>query len=154
MDHNRTITLGQFVRDELGTLHGRLSGLGIGSTSVISEETRSDHLKLIADPLGAAYEVGVAMPKETDGKHYYTAVLDSPIFQAPLDVLILPDEEVPHTFNILWNRGAAPELFEALELVFEDWLTLVDVDLNEENPDCLAIEAKVRAAIAAASAPQ
>ena len=107
MNRNRTIKLGQFVRDELGTLHGRLSGLGIGSTGVISEETRSDHLMLIADPLGAAYEVGVAMPKEKDGKRYYSAVLDSPIFQAPLDVLILPDEETPDVFNIIWNRGAA-----------------------------------------------
>jgi uncharacterized protein (DUF736 family) len=64
----------------------------------------SEHLSLVADPLGAAYQVGVLMPKEKDGKQYYSAVLDSPIFPAPLDVLILPDEETPHVFNIVWHR--------------------------------------------------
>jgi hypothetical protein len=43
--------------------------------------------------------------------------------------------------------AAAPELLEALESLFDDWLTLVDIDLDEENPDCLAIEANTRAAI-------
>ena len=102
---NRTVILGQFVRDELGTLHGRFSGLGIGSTSLISEPVSdSEHLNLIADPLGAAYQVGVLMPKQKDGKRYYAGVLDSPIFPAPLDVLILPDEETPNFFNMVWHR--------------------------------------------------
>jgi len=87
----------------------------------MSEETHSDHLKLIADPLGAAYEIGVAMPKEQDGKRYYAAVLDSPTFQAPLDVLILPDEEVPHIFNIIWNRGVARTMVEAGKAILEWW---------------------------------
>src|SRR5271169_5092698 len=98
---NRTIRLGQFVRDESGTLHGRFSGLGIGSTALISEVSDSEHLNLVADPFGAAYQVGVLLPKEKDGKQYYVAVLDSPIFPAPLDVLIVPDEETPDVFNIV-----------------------------------------------------
>jgi hypothetical protein len=106
MTTNRTTILGQFVRDELGVLHGRFSGLGIGSTALISEEVPgSEHLNLVADPLGAAYQVGVLMPKEKDGKPYYAGVLDSPIFPTPLNVLISPDEETPDVFNIVWCRA-------------------------------------------------
>ena len=102
----RTVTLGHFVRDELGTLHGRFSGLGVGSTAIISEEINgSDDLRLVADPLGVAYEVGIATPVDDS----YTAVLDSPIFQAPLTVSIVPD--TPGTFTtMIWERpigGAA-----------------------------------------------
>jgi hypothetical protein len=105
MTISRTIKLGRFVRDELGTLHGRFSGLGIGSTALISEPVSdSEHLNLVADPLGVAYQVGVLMPKEKDGKQYYAAVLDSPIFPTPLNVLILPDKEMPDVFNIVWHR--------------------------------------------------
>ena len=103
---NRAIKLGRFVRDESGTLHGRFSGLGIGSTVLISERVSdSEHLNLVADPLGAAYQVGVLMPKEKAGKQYYTAVLDSPIFPTPLNLLILPDEETPNVFNLVWHRS-------------------------------------------------
>jgi len=105
MTTNQTLKLGQFVRDESGMLHGRFSALGLGSTTLISEEVSgSEYLVLVADPLGAAYEVGVLMPKQKGGKRYYAGVMDSPVFPAPLDVLILPDEEVPHFFHIVWNR--------------------------------------------------
>lgn len=46
--------------------------------------------------------------------------------------------------------AAAPELLDALQDLFDDWLTLVGIDLNEENPDCLALEKKVWAALVAA----
>jgi uncharacterized protein (DUF736 family) len=109
----RTINLGLFVQDELGTLHGRFSGLGVGSTSIISEPATSltgqPYLKLIADPLGAAYEVGVAFPKEKAGMKYYSVVLDSPIFQAPLNVALFPDKEAPDIFNLVWSRQAIPK---------------------------------------------
>lgn len=105
MTTKRTVRLGQFVRDELGVLHGRFSGLGIGSTSLISEQgSDPEHLDLVADPLGAAYQVGVLMLKEKNGKRYYAGVLDSPIFSTPLHVLILPDEETPDVFNMVWHR--------------------------------------------------
>jgi uncharacterized protein (DUF736 family) len=104
----KIVNLGVFVQDELGTLHGRFSGLGVGSTSIISEEATSadgkTYLKLIADPLGAAYEVGAAFPKEKGGLNYYSAVLDSPIFQAPLNVALFPDKEEPNIYNLVWNR--------------------------------------------------
>jgi len=104
----RTVNLGVFVQDETGTLHGRFSALGVGSTSVISEGATSlegkPYLKLIADPLGAAYEVGVAFPREKNGMNYYSAVLDSPIFQAPLNVALFPDKDVPNLFKLVWNR--------------------------------------------------
>jgi uncharacterized protein (DUF736 family) len=109
----RTVNLGRFVQDEAGTLHGRFSGLGLGSTSIISETATSlegkPYLKLIADPLGAAYEVGVAFPKEKDSMNYYSAVVDSPIFQAPLNVALFPDKEMPNIFNLVWNRPLAPK---------------------------------------------
>jgi len=117
MIRNRTVRLGQFVQDELGTLHGRFSGLGIGSTSIISEEATSvdgrPYLKLIADPLGAAYEVGAAFPKEKDGMAYYSAVIDSPIFQAPLNAALFPDREGPNTFSLVWNRPELKPVAEA-----------------------------------------
>jgi uncharacterized protein (DUF736 family) len=104
----RIVNLGVFVQDETGTLHGRFSALGAGSTSIISETATSvegkPYLKLIADPLGAAYEVGVAFPKEKNGMNYYSAVLDSPIFEAPLNVALFPDKEVPNLFQLVWNR--------------------------------------------------
>jgi uncharacterized protein (DUF736 family) len=109
----RTVNLGLFVQDETGTLHGKFNGLGVGSTSIISEPATSlqgkPYLKLIADPLGAAYEVGAAFPKEKDGMNYYSAVLDSPIFHAPLNVALFPDEEVPNIFNLVWNRPEVPK---------------------------------------------
>ena len=108
-----TLNLGIFVQDETGTLHGRFSGLGLGSISIISEKVTSlegkPYLRLIADPLGAAYEVGVAFPKEKDGMKYYSALLDSPIFQAPLNVALFPDKEVPNLFQLVWNRPGCPK---------------------------------------------
>jgi uncharacterized protein (DUF736 family) len=109
----RTVNLGVFVQDELGTLHGRFSGLGVGSTSIISEEATSadgkTYLKLIADPLGAAYEVGAAFPKEKGGMNYYSAVLDSPIFQAPLNVALFPDKERSNIYNLVWKQTDTAE---------------------------------------------
>jgi uncharacterized protein (DUF736 family) len=111
--NTRTVNLGLFVQDGTGTLHGKFSGLGIGSTSIISESATSlegkPYLKLIADPLGAAYEVGVAFPKEKNGMKYYSALLDSPIFPAPLNVALFPDKEVHHVFKLVWNRPAVPK---------------------------------------------
>ena len=109
----RIVNLGLFVQDEPGTLHGRFSALGAGSTSIISETATSvegkPYLKLIADPLGAAYEVGVAFPKAKNGMNYYSAVLDSPIFEAPLNVALFPDKEVPNLFQLVWNRPGCPK---------------------------------------------
>jgi uncharacterized protein (DUF736 family) len=108
INSTRTMNLGLFVQDETGTLHGKFSGLGLGSTSIISQRATSlegkPYLKLIADPLGAAYEVGVAFPKEKNSMNYYSAILDSPIFEAPLNVALFPDKEVPNLFRLVWNR--------------------------------------------------
>lgn len=48
------------------------------------------------------------------------------------------------------TQATIPPLLDALQDLFDDWLTLVGIDLNEENPDCLALEKKVWAALAGA----
>ena len=47
--------------------------------------------------------------------------------------------------------AAAPELLEALQLLFEDWKTLVGEDLKENNSDVLNLWNKTIAAIAKAT---
>ena len=111
MASQRRLKLGSFVSDEHGILHGKISGLGIGSTSVLTEEAISQgglrYLKLIADPMRDGYEVGAAFPKEKNGQHYYSVQIDSPLFSGPLNAELRPDGENELGFNLVWYRPEA-----------------------------------------------
>jgi len=102
------IKLGKFARDAHGSLYGRICGLGIGSTMVVSQEVTSRegklYLKLIADSATGAYEVGAAFPKEKDGMTYYSVNLDSPLFPAPLNAMLFPDKGNEGMYNLIWSR--------------------------------------------------
>lgn len=50
--------------------------------------------------------------------------------------------------------AAAPELLDALQLLFEDWKTLVGEDLKENNSDVLNLWNKTIAAITKATGEQ
>ncbi len=105
---NAKVKLGKLFKDEMGALHGRLTILGLGSTNIISEQAKTfdgaPYLKLIADPLGDAYEIGAAFPKKKDGMDYYSVNLDSPILPAPINAALFPDKNNPDTFNLIWTR--------------------------------------------------
>jgi len=105
---NPKMRLGKFIQEENGTLHGRINGLGIRSVDVLSEAASSQegrpYLRLIADPLGDAYDVGAAFPKEKDGMHYYSVNLDSPLLPSPISAALFPDRCEEHGFNLVWSR--------------------------------------------------
>lgn len=107
------IKLGKFIQDELGVLYGTINGLGVGSVNVASQQAtdREGHsyLKLIADPLGEAYEVGAAFPKEKDGMSYYSVSLDSPLLQAPLNAALFHNNESETSYDLVWSRPEIPK---------------------------------------------
>jgi uncharacterized protein (DUF736 family) len=100
--------LGDFMVDNEGTLHGQIHGLGLTSTQVISDcvvsHSGRHYLKLIADPMGDAFEIGVAFLKEKDGMFYYSVSLDSPVFPAPIHAALFHDKEDNIKLNLVWNR--------------------------------------------------
>ncbi len=110
---NNKVKLGKAVKDETGVIHGRISGLGMGSVDFITEEATSldgkPYLKLIADPTGDAYEVGAAFPKTKDGMAYYSVSLESPILSAPINAALFPDKNNANAFNLVWNRPEQPK---------------------------------------------
>ena len=105
--------LGKFTQDQDGIFQGTISGLGLGSIDIISEEAMSlegkPYLKLIADHLGAAYEVGAAFSKQKGDMDYYSVNLDSPIFPAPVSAALFHDRKASGEFNLVWER---PEAFK------------------------------------------
>jgi len=107
----QSVKLGKFAQDSSGMLYGRICALGIGSTNVVSQEAKSmdgrPYLKLVADSLNAAYEVGAAFLKEKDGMTYYSVILDSPLFPASLNAALFPDKENEGMFNLVWNKEDA-----------------------------------------------
>ncbi|MFY9288464.1 MAG: DUF736 family protein [Alphaproteobacteria bacterium] len=110
----KNIKLGRFMIDNTGTLHGRINGLGIGSVNVISEAVKSasgkEYIKLIADPMGEAYEVGAAFLKEKDGLVYYSVSLESPVFLTPLSAALFPDKDEENILNLVWSRAESKGL--------------------------------------------
>ncbi|MFY9288175.1 MAG: DUF736 family protein [Alphaproteobacteria bacterium] len=105
----KNMKLGKFIQDSQGQLHGKINGLGMGSISVIGKPTTSSagkaYLKLIADPMIEAYEVGAAFPKEKNGINYYIVTLDSPLFQSGVTAALFPDKEREAIFNLVWSRS-------------------------------------------------
>jgi uncharacterized protein (DUF736 family) len=114
MASQRSLKLGSFVQDESGSLHGTISGLGVGTVRVVTQEALSQdgrrYLKLIADPLLSAYEVGAAFPKEKEGMSYYSVQIDSPVLSAPINAALFPDKENEIAFNLVWNRPEVAKL--------------------------------------------
>ena len=100
---------GKFFHDREGTIHGRICGLGMVKETVVSQPALDregrNYLKLIGDPLGEAYELGAAFPKEKDGKRYYSVIIDSPLFPAPLHAALFYDHDSETTLNLVWNRS-------------------------------------------------
>ncbi len=107
------LILGKFMQDGSGTLHGKIGGLGLVPTSVVSESATSQggksYLKLFGDPLGSCFEIGAAFPKEKDGVTYYSVNLESPIFPAPINGILYPDKHETNTLNLLWSRPEQPK---------------------------------------------
>jgi len=101
------LNLGQFFQAD-GELHGTLSALAMATISVISktmvDREGKTYLKLIGDPLGAAFEIGVAFPKDKDGKPYYSVTLESPVFPSPIRAALFPDRNNQTIHNLIWTR--------------------------------------------------
>jgi len=108
---NPRLRLGTFGKDETGALYGTVGGLGLGSTRVISLNDESadgrPFLRLIGDPLGAAYEIGAAFPREKDGMNYYSVILDSPLLREPMNLALFPDRDANGSYNLIWSRPEA-----------------------------------------------
>jgi uncharacterized protein (DUF736 family) len=113
MASQRKKKLGSFAVDSSGALNGRILGLGLGSTSIVSQEALSQdgrrYLKLIADPLHMGCEIGAAFPKQKEGKHYYSVHIDLPILPVPINAALFPDDDNKGHFNLVWNRRDEPK---------------------------------------------
>lgn len=110
----KSLKIGRFMLDSHGVLHGKISGLGIGSINVISEVVTGNngkqYLKLIADPMSDAYEIGAAFPKEKDGLTYYSVSVDSPVLESPINAALFPDRDQENTLNLVWERTKPPRV--------------------------------------------
>ena len=102
-----SIKIGSFTADKKGVMHGRVYGLGIGSTPVMFEpQTSKDgkqYFRLIADPAKEAYEIGAAFPKDKDGMAYHSVSIESPVLPAPINAALFLDKE-SGAYNLVWNR--------------------------------------------------
>jgi uncharacterized protein (DUF736 family) len=99
--------IGTFMQNDAGLLLGRIYGLGLGTVAVIFEpQTSRDgvaYFRLVADPTNEVYEIGAAFPKTKDGQAYFSVVLDTPLFPAPVNAALFPDQDTG-IFNLVWNR--------------------------------------------------
>ena len=99
------VKLGKAYRDEFGALHGRINGIGIGSTDFLTEHATAQngrqYFKLIADPLGHPYDIGAAFRKQKDGLSYYSVSLESPLLQAPIHAALFPDPHNEDSYNLV-----------------------------------------------------
>jgi len=106
--------IGTFALDSNGVLHGRIYGLGLGAVSVVFDpqisKDNKEYFRLIADPAREAYEIGVAFPKEKNGAPYHSVSIESPVLAVPINAALFPDKENTGTYNLVWNRIAAPGL--------------------------------------------
>lgn len=106
--------IGTFVQNSDGSPLGRIHGLGMVTTAVVFDPQKSregkDYYRLIADPAKDVYEIGVAFPKQKDGKEYLSVSIDSPALATPLNVALFPDKDNRGVFNLVWNRPEAQGL--------------------------------------------
>jgi uncharacterized protein (DUF736 family) len=104
------LTLGRFFKNSYAELNGNINGLGMKSTSITFMPATSregkPYSKLIADPLGEAYEIGFAFEKQKQDMVFYSVILESPVFNAPIHAVMFPDRARENFFNLVWERPA------------------------------------------------
>ena len=101
------IKIGTFSLNQQGILEGNIYGLGLGSTPVAfvpqTSQSGNSYYRLMADPKGNAYEIGVAFPKEKNGNLYHSISMDSPVLQAPINATLFSDRSTGD-YNLFWSR--------------------------------------------------
>ncbi len=101
------VKIGTFTPNQQGILEGRIYGLGLGSTQVAfapqTSQSGNNYYRLIADPAGQPYEIGVAFPKEKNGSVYHSISIDSPVLQTPINATLFADKRTGE-HNLLWSR--------------------------------------------------
>ena len=109
------VKIGTFSLNQQGILEGHIYGLGLGSTPVAfapqTSQGGNSYYRLIADPNGSAYEIGVAFPKEKNGNIYHSISIDSPVLQRPINATLFADRSTGD-HNLFWSRteDAAPKV--------------------------------------------
>jgi uncharacterized protein (DUF736 family) len=108
------VKIGTFTPNQQGILQGHIYGFGLGSTPVVfapqTSQSGNSYYRLMADPAGKAYEIGVAFPKEKNGNIYHSISIDSPVLQAPINATLFHDKKTGD-HNLFWSRmeDAAPK---------------------------------------------
>lgn len=101
------VKIGTFSLNQQGILEGSIYGLGLGSTPVAfalqTSQGGNSYYRLIADPKGSAYEIGVAFPKEKNGNIYHSISIDSPVLQRPINATLFADRNTGEQ-NLFWSR--------------------------------------------------
>ena len=101
------VKIGTFTLNQQGILQGHIYGLGLGTTPVVfvpqTSQSGNSYYRLMADPSGNAYEIGVAFPKEKNGTIYHSISIDSPVLQAPINATLFSDKRTGD-HNLLWSR--------------------------------------------------
>ena len=114
------VKIGTFSLNQQGLLEGHIYGLGLGSTPVAfapqTSQNGNSYYRLIADPKGNAYEIGVAFPKEKNGNIYHSISIDSPVLQTPINATLFADRNTGD-HNLFWSRmeDAAPKVGAATQ---------------------------------------
>jgi uncharacterized protein (DUF736 family) len=105
--------IGTLIKDEKGTMLGRLHGIGVGSISLMLQPHTSregkEYFKVVADPAGEAFEAGVAFLRQKNGSPYYSVTIDSPSFAKPLHAALFQQAGSENTYDFVWNRGQEAE---------------------------------------------
>jgi len=101
------VKIGTFTLNQQGILQGHVYGFGLGSTPVSfvpqTSEGGNSYYRLMADPAGKSYEVGVAFPKEKNGSIYHSISIDSPVLQSPINATLFHDKRTGD-HNLFWSR--------------------------------------------------
>ena len=102
------VKIGTFTLNQQGVLQGHIYGLGLGSTPVTfvpqTSQSGNSYYRLMADPAGNSYEIGVAFPKEKNGTIYHSISIDSPVLQAPINATLFHDKRTGD-HNLFWSRA-------------------------------------------------
>ncbi len=102
-----SLRIGTFNLNQQGILEGRVYGLGLGSTPVAfvpqTSQSGNSYYRLMADPKGNAYEIGVAFPKEKNGLVYHSVSIDSPVLRSPINANLFADRNSGEQ-HLVWSR--------------------------------------------------
>ena len=101
------LKIGSFQASETGDIYGTVHGLGMGATPVVfATQFGKDgriYYRLIAETETAAFEIGVAFPKDKNGLLWYAVTIDSPMFPAPISAALFGDRDKKN-YNLVWSR--------------------------------------------------